>query len=125
MRCDNFPVTQEAIRPIGEADKCYLCERSLGEEHKTGCVFRERTILVEFKCNLVVSVPEHWDFGMIDFHFNESSYCRSNLLEELQALDERATCLCRFSEVAFIREATEQDEIDYCVSVASKEVEKI
>jgi len=117
------PVVKDAIRPIGEPDKCYLCGASLGEQHKQGCVFRERTVIIEFKCNLLVSVPEDWDTEMVEFHFNESSYCRSNLIEKLQLLDERVNCICPFSEVAFIQEATKEDEAEYNLNHKEEERE--
>jgi len=113
MKRDNFPVTQEAVRPVGEPDKCYLCGVPLEEQHKQGCVFRERTVIIELKCNLLVSVPEDWDAQMVEFHFNESSYCTSNLIGELQLLDKRTGCICPFSEVSFISEASREDEINY------------
>jgi len=123
MNRNSYPVTEDAIRPVGEPDKCYLCGVSLGEQHKQGCVFRKRTIIIEFKCELLVSVPEDWDTQMVEFHFNESSYCKSNLIKVLQLLDERISCICPFSEVAFIREATKEDETDYSVNHNKEERE--
>jgi len=113
LKKDSHLVTEDAIRPVGKPNSCYLCDAELGTEHKAGCVFRQRTIVIELKTRLLVSEPEHWDKEMIEFHFNESSYCLSNLIEELQALDESEGCICPFSEVIFIREATNADEQGY------------
>jgi len=112
---NSYPVTKDAIHPMGEPNMCFYCGAAIGEQHKPNCVMREKTIIIEFKCNLLVSVPEFWDKQLIEFSFNESSYCRSTLIEELQSLDERVNCICPFSEVAFIREATKEDETDYNV----------
>ena len=114
MNCNTHTVKEDATRPtIGYLDECYICHVPVGEEHKQGCVFRERSVIIEVKFNLLVFKPEDWDIDMIEFHYNESSHCKSNFIEELQQLEDRVNCLCPFGEVTFIREATEEDEEDY------------
>ena len=114
MKTSSHIVTKDATRPaIGYMNECYICGAVLGEEHKQGCVFRKRTIIIEVKINLLVSVPEDWDTEMVEFHFNESSYCSSNLIDELKSLRKRVNCICPFTEITFVREATEEDEEYY------------
>ena len=98
---------------MGKQDECFYCGETLGNEHKRGCVLRERTIIIEFKCSLLVSVPEDWGTEMIEFFFNDSSYCSSNLIDELKKLDKHNNCICPFSEVNYLREANKEDEFEY------------
>jgi hypothetical protein len=80
---------------------------------------RKRTVIVEYKIEVLLEVPEDWDKDMIEFHRNEGSWCASNIIEELRRLDERAGCLCRLLECSFLREASEQDEQNYGHSPSS------
>jgi hypothetical protein len=63
---------------------------------------------------MVMDVPESWDEGSINFRFNESSWCASNLLDELQRREENTgMCLCMITDAKYIGEATEEDEERY------------
>jgi hypothetical protein len=58
---------------------------------------------------VVVEVPEFWDEDMIDFHRNESSWCASNILPDLEA----RPCICKDTTFDFVREATEEDDAEW------------
>ena len=44
-----------------------------------------------------VEVPAHWDKRQIEFHRNDSSWCASNAIEELEALDGENHCICQYT----------------------------
>ena len=122
MKRDNWPVGDYAIRPMGKPDTCFYCGAKIGEEHNQGCVIRERTIKVRMTLEFVVDVPEHWNEDTINFRYNESSWCASNILNKLQYRDENFRCLCDCATFEYIGEATEEDEEDWGV-VKVKELE--
>lgn len=57
-----------------------------------------KTATVRWTINLPMEFPEDWDKRMIEFHFNESSWCCSNLIELLEKYDEEHGCLCGICE---------------------------
>lgn len=109
MKKDNWPVNNHGIRPAGKPDECFYCQAKKGSQHNQDCVVRERTIVMEMKVEVVMSVPEHWDQDMCNFHKNESSWCADNILPTLERLSEQS-CLCDFAEFTYVREATKEDE---------------
>lgn len=113
-RSTHWLVADHGIRPAGKPDRCFYCDAPLGRDHSDGCVIRSRTVVVRFHVDLVVDVPEDWDAEMINFRYNESSWCADNLAEDLSAtvnrLDDKGGCLCQFVEAEFVREATDEDE---------------
>ena len=48
--------------------------------------------------------PSDWDDDMIEFHLNESSWCCSNLISELEKYDEKNGCICSICEAKVIEE---------------------
>lgn len=109
MKRQTWKVGEYAIRPAGEKDKCFYCGSEIGEEHNKGCVLREKTIVTRLVIDFVDSVPEHWDEEQINFHYNNSSWCASNVLSKLQNRDDWR-CLCDVSDFEYLRDATEDDE---------------
>jgi len=55
---------------------------------------RYKTVTVRFTIDLPTLVPADWDNDLINFHFNESSWCSSNIIEMLEEYDEEVGCLC-------------------------------
>ena len=116
MRRDNWPVGDEGIRPAGKPDECLYCKTKRGGQHKSDCVIRGRTVVLEMRVRYTTIVPESWTEEEILFHRNESSSCANNSIEELERIkdwrDEDAArgCWCSDTEHVFVREATEEDE---------------
>ena len=114
MKRTNWPVEEFGIRPAGKPTECFYCNEPKGGTHKPDCVIRERTVVVEVTIQMVVSKPENWSPDEIEFHFNESSSCLSNPVEQLVDLNERmieaGDCLCGMIDVKYLREATASDE---------------
>jgi hypothetical protein len=64
-------------------------------------------------------VPESWDEGDINFKFNDSSWCVSNVIEDIVRREEILNrCPCFITEAKYIGEATEEDEKTYQDAIA-------
>ena len=77
---------------------CYFCDQPIGQQHGTKCIIPNQKVRVRYIFDVVKDVPACWDEGNIEFHFNESSWCASNTIQELVGLekqfDEIGSCLC-------------------------------
>jgi hypothetical protein len=110
MKRKDWPVKNHGIRPAGEPDECFYCGEKLGNEHKKDCVIRQRTIVLKLEMEIVIDVPEFWDRETVEFHYNEGSWCSSNMDIWLTRMEKHKGCLCHFAEFTYLREATEDDE---------------
>lgn len=117
MKKEDWEVKDYGIRPAGSDYECFYCGVKKGNQHKEGCVIRKRTVVVKMEIEIVLDVPEDWDENFINFHKNESSWCASNIISELQRMDEKTGCLCEFTEFKYLREASEEDEENFQVFV--------
>ena len=88
-----FKVTEKAMRPASPNRECFYCKQPVGGEHKADCVLVQKTVLVQASIEYEVTVPASWNEEDILFHRNESSWCQSNIIRELEELDDRG-CLC-------------------------------
>lgn len=93
--------------PAGKPTECLYCHELLGEQHKSDCVGRQRTVVIEYRITVAIAVAADWSPDQINFHRNESSWCASNLIDELKTA---TGCLCGLTKAAFVREATEADD---------------
>lgn len=96
-------------RPGGDK-ACFYCKQPVGHQHRPGCVQRQRTVVVRFTVEMVREVPEDWNRDSLEFHLNESSWCASNLIGDMEKIDTDAHCLCSNVTGEYLREATEDDE---------------
>ena len=114
MRREDWTVTEKSVAPAGRSDECFWCKSKLGSQHKYECVIRKKTVIVSAAIEYLVSEPESWDTDMIEFHRNESSWCQSNGIDEIQEAAEKYAaahgCQCSMIEYKFAREATTEDE---------------
>lgn len=101
----SFGVTKAATRPAGESTKCFYCHAPIGDEHASDCVLISKKATIRFIIEYQVNVPNFWQKDNVEFHRNESSSCKSNILHELKSLSEASGCLCnanaRFEFVSF------------------------
>lgn len=58
----------------------------------------KQTKTIQWTINLPMDFPSDWDEDMIEFHLNESSWCCSNLINELKKYDEENGCICGICE---------------------------
>lgn len=110
MKKDNWEVKDYGIRAAGNPDECFYCRTKKGGTHKDDCVIRSRTIVMKMEVEMVLTVPEYWDEDMCNFHKNEGSWCATNIISELERMDDKMGCLCSAAEFTYLREATEEDE---------------
>jgi hypothetical protein len=115
MRREDWIVDERSVRPAGKPDECFYCQAKVGEQHKSECVLRRRTVVVRMTIEHVIDVPEDWDASNIEFHRNESSWCANNAKADLDRVFDRAdqdgaTCLCGRVHYEYVREATTEDE---------------
>ena len=68
-----------------------------------------KKVLVEFKLNLLWPVDDAMNEDDVNFYFNESSWCCSNLIMALESYQYTHGCICDICEGKYIREATQQD----------------
>ena len=119
----------DGIRPAGKPDECLYCRQRVGGTHMAECVIRKRTVVVRVTLDLVLKHPESWDEDSIEFHHNESSTCKSNLVRAVDELDERLRasggCLCSIARVEYVREATEEDEEAQNIRAADRERKRV
>lgn len=102
-------------RPRGLPTECFYCHVPLGVEHTPECVIRSRTVVIRQTIEYTIAVPEHWNRGNIEFHYNDSSWCASNALVDLDLLfnTEDNPCMCDASQIAYVREADEIETEQY------------
>lgn len=96
-------VTTKAMRPASKGVCCFYCGQGVGEDHKPECVMIQKKVKVRMVVEYFASVPAHWDKHMIEFHRNESSWCASNALDELNKLD----CICQNTNFEYLGEDSE------------------
>lgn len=74
------------IRPAGPQDRCFYCDRKIGEEHKQDCVVIVRDIKYRIFHKgreigtLDSDEPSQWTNQDCEDHHNKGSWCKSNLL---------------------------------------------
>jgi len=122
MKRKDWTVTKEAARPAGLPDRCFYCDALIGEQHKSDCVMRCKTVVLDFTIRTVFSVPEDWDGDHITKVYSKGSWCADNLLGELISRNECVDgCLCDIVTVKYIRDATKRDEKEYGMTFIDKE----
>lgn len=117
MTRKDWTVGKYSVHPAGEPNECFYCGAKVGEQHKQKCEIREKTIVTRVTIDFVDSVPEYWDRELIDFYYNESSWCASSILHKLKERSD-FRCLCDVASFEYLRDATEEDEENWgCVKV--------
>lgn len=111
-------------RPAGKPDECFYCRKKLGEKHRSDCVIIQKSVVVKMTLEVIIDVPRSWEKDSIEFRMNESSWCASSIIRDLNAWEARVDaeaeyapsgsgrigeCLCPAFEGEFIRDATEED----------------
>ena len=54
-----------------------------------------RTVRLRVSFEVEYDVPDDWDDDMVDFHFNESSFCTDTLLERRLEQTKALGCTCQ------------------------------
>lgn len=101
-------VRAEDERPARRDGTCFYCRQPLGALHKPTCVIVSKTVVIRVVTDVVVRCPRDWTPENVNFHYNESSSCGSNILRYIGAWAED-NCACGSLDVTHQREATEKD----------------
>ena len=88
------PVTKKDVPPAGKAGECFWCKQKFGSLHKLTCVTWKRKVYVRHTLTLVHEVPMCWTVKNVNFHFNESSWCASNISDLIGDKNQPSPCLC-------------------------------
>lgn len=116
---DNMPFVapdDDGIRPAGKPDECFYCKQKVGDRHLWKCVAVDKKVLVKFELTLEDNVPVSWDREQIEFHYNKSSWCGSNIVElvkrNFDKLDAADNCGCNvMGEAKYIEDG---DIVAFC-----------
>lgn len=100
-----YIVTEKAKRPASPVDECFYCHQPVGGYHDSECVLIQRKVTVRMTIEYDVSVPAKWGKEDIEFHRNESSWCSTNAIGELEEITKDG-CLCDKTNFAYLREAS-------------------
>ena len=90
----NKLVDADSVRPAGKPGECFYCHRPVGSEHEYKCVCNSHKVKVRYIITMERDYPVSWDKNMIEFHMNESSWCSSNIIQELEEHEKDHGCIC-------------------------------
>ena len=93
-----YKVTKKATRPAGDDDRCFYCNKKIGDYHKKDCVLISKKAKVIATIEYEVDVPFTWKKHDIEFNRNDGTWCASNIINELKELDKKEGCLCQYIE---------------------------
>ena len=62
----------------------------------------KRNVTIRWSVDLPMKFPIDWTDEEIEFYLNESSYCRSNLIDLLNKYEEEHTCICNISKAEIL-----------------------
>lgn len=116
-------VTPAHVNPSlpGKETRCIWCKSTLGDIHELRCAVRQKSVIVKIEIEMERMVSEDCMPEMVEFLMNDSSWCASNIIHELQAMfDSSERCLCPYFQATYVREATEADEATYGRNVADE-----
>lgn len=101
-----FIVTEKAMRPASKERRCFYCHQEISAEHADDCALINRKVRVKMTAEYEIEVPAHWDKEMIEFQRNDSSWCVSNAINELEELFGRddGPCMCDIARFEFVGE---------------------
>lgn len=68
-----------------------------------------KKVRIQWTIELPMDVPEEWDKEMIEFYFNESSWCCSNIIDDLQQYDKDHGCICGICKAEFLEEISKEE----------------
>ncbi len=113
MKVGHETVIEQDVRPARQDGTCFYCSQPLGHVHNIGCVILQRSVVIEFKIRVIMAKPRDHDFDLINFGYNEGSWCADNLADKLKAWADTDNlppgCLCGATSAKVIREATADD----------------
>ena len=104
----NYPnVLQDddGIRPAGGPAECFYCKQKVGTPHVSPCPCVTKRIECKYIFTIEIDIPEYWDMQDFESHRNNSSWCASNAISDLEKYQaERGmNCLCSNFEAEWVK----------------------
>lgn len=93
---------------LGAEKECIYCKSPRGQEHSPGCVCVKKTVVLDMTIRYVAEVPDLWTQEDIEFHFNDSTHCTSNVLDKIMDQSDDG-CVCSKSKIVYVGDATQAD----------------
>ena len=91
----------DGIRPAGSSVHCYYCNAAVGDPHGPECVTVTHKVRVAFTVELELHAPVSCSVDEIEFKYNESSWCASNLIGLLEEAT-KDDCLCGMLHAKYV-----------------------
>lgn len=124
MKKTNWPVGAHGVRPAGPPDRCFYCGERVADQHHQSCVIREKTVIVRYSFEVLETIPEHWTAEDFERAKNQGSWCFDNAFNTIDATTTRMngeeSCTCGLGKAEFVREATEEDEAHFKLSIKDR-----
>lgn len=89
-----FKVTEKAMRPASDKKRCFYCKENIGDVHKDDCVLIRKKVKLKMVFEFEDKVPSYWDDHLVDFHYNDSSWCANNITDIIDNISEKDGCIC-------------------------------
>lgn len=91
-----------------------LVMEAIEPSKETGMEKGRRKVVIEFCVKMVVNVADDADEEFVNFHYNKSSYCACNVVQQLAHEMKRYenkddACFCHRSHAKYLRDATSDD----------------
>jgi hypothetical protein len=101
-----FLVTPLAKRPAApNENRCFYCLQEVGSFHKHDCVLVKKKLRVRVVIEYLTEVPAYWNKEAFEFHHNDGTWCKSNLIKELQEFDYEVGCLCHCAQFEMLEDS--------------------
>lgn len=125
MTPKNWPVVHKrdgGIRPAGEPNECFYCQRKIGQTHESTCVMVTKRVLLRVATldekitgSWELDTPHSFEPEVIERMRNESSWCQNNIfgsnvvwdqrgaIKKLETMARAHGCLCGKLRFTFVR----------------------
>lgn len=100
-----FRVTQGSMRPNSKDRECFYCHQNMGANHLDTCVLILKRVKIKMVVEYEIDMPASWDKDDIEFKLNESSWCASNAIGQIEEFeDSDGNCLCHCADFEFVED---------------------
>ncbi|MCK9570948.1 hypothetical protein M0R72_18510 [Candidatus Pacearchaeota archaeon] len=100
----DWPLVDEhddGIRPAGNPDECFYCNKKIGTPHGKDCVCVTKRVKVEYRFEIEIDIPHHWEAEDFEFHRNHGSWCADNAAGDIERFVGDG-CACECFEAKYI-----------------------
>lgn len=103
-RLSEFKVTRKAMRPAApDSEQCFYCHQPVGGNHLHSCVLVRQHVEIRATFALTIDEPASWSEEEIELLRNEGSWCKDNLIREIEMASKADGCLCNCCTIRVAR----------------------